>query len=233
MSDGQDRPGRPTGPSTLSSTAATGEGLDEGVTDGLSEARRAAAALRALAGHLATGDIPTEDLRAIADAAQRMERLARPHARASRYDGRAGLRIGSADNAVLWERHPIFGRSHPFAPPLIVERRGTMFHGEATLGPAYEGSRNNVHGGYIAALFDVMLGHAASLAGKLIATGTMTIRYQAPVTISTPLRAESELLDVEGRKVRATARLLIGESVSAEADGVFISVGSEWYTSPK
>ncbi len=228
MTDGQDPPDGRGATSTISPAAASANGL----TDGLNEARRAAAALRALAGHLATGDIPTDDLRVIADAAERMERLARPHARASRYDGRVGLQIGGADNAVLWERHPIFGRSHPFAPPLIVERRGEMFHGEATLGPAYEGSRNNVHGGYIAALFDVMLGHAASLAGKLIATGTMTIRYKAPVTISTPLRAESELVDVEGRKVRATARILIGESVSAEADGVFISVGSEWYTSP-
>ncbi|WP_131747157.1 PaaI family thioesterase [Frankia sp. Cppng1_Ct_nod] len=201
-------------------------------TEPLAQARRAAAALRTLAGHLATGDMPLDDLRAIADAAELMEEQARPYARSSRYDGRAGLRIGSADNAVLWERHPIFGLSHPFAPPLVIERRGEAFHGEASLGPAYEGSRNNVHGGYLAALFDVMLGYAAALSGTLIATGTMTIRYRAPVPISTSLRLESEIGEVDGRKIRAVARLLIGDTVHAQADGLFISVGPEWFTSP-
>ncbi|WP_165485441.1 hypothetical protein [Protofrankia symbiont of Coriaria ruscifolia] len=39
-------------------------------------------------------------------------------------------------------------------------------------------------------------------ARTLIATGTMTIRSRAPVTISTPLRLESEPGQIDGRTMQ-------------------------------
>jgi acyl-coenzyme A thioesterase PaaI-like protein len=81
-----------------------------------------------------------------------------------------------------------------------------------------------VHGGYVAASFDEVLGYVQSLSGNPGMTGTLTIRYRKPTPLHTELFFEAELVRVEGRKIFTQARVLAGDLVTAEAEGIFISV---------
>ncbi len=96
--------------------------------------------------------------------------------------------------------------------------------GSAVFGSAYEGPPGAVHGGYVAAAFDEVLGYVQSMSGSPGMTGTLTVKYRKPTPIHTELFFEAELLRVEGRKIFTHGELFAGDLLTAEADGLFISV---------
>ena len=79
-----------------------------------------------------------------------------------------------------------------------------------------------MHGGVIAALFDELLG-CANLANEVGGmTGTLRDQYRAPTPIGEELRPERGSRRIEGRKVFARGTIHHGDTLTAEADGVFI-----------
>ena len=96
-----------------------------------------------------------------------------------------------------------------------------------TFGSPYEGPPGSVHGGYVAAAFDEVLGYVQSLGGSPGFTGTLSIRYLNPTPLHTELILEAELLRMEGRKIFTEGRLRAGDLVTAEAQGLFISVDQQ------
>ncbi len=99
--------------------------------------------------------------------------------------------------------------------------------GRVRYGYAYEGPPGCVHGGVIAAAFDEVLGFAQSLSGRPGMTGTLTIRYRKPTPLYTDLVFEGWVERVEGRKIFTAGVCKAGELVTAEAEGLFISVDFE------
>jgi acyl-CoA thioesterase FadM len=69
-----------------------------------------------------------------------------------------------------------------------------------------------------------VLGATQAMSGRPGMTGTLTIRYRTPTPLHTDLRFEAVLDRIEGRKLFCSARLLAGETLCAEAEGIFISV---------
>ena len=66
-------------------------------------------------------------------------------------------------------------------------------------GRPYEGPPGHVHGGFVAAAFDEVLGFVQSTTGQPGMTGTLTIRYRKPTPLDTDLRFEATVQRVEGR----------------------------------
>jgi len=91
-------------------------------------------------------------------------------------------------------------------------------------GSAYEGAPGCVHGGWVAAAFDEALGFAQSLSAHPGMTGTLTVRYRKPTPLHSELRMECWVDRVEGRKVFATGTLHAGDVLTAESEGIFISI---------
>src|ERR1700737_3211005 len=62
------------------------------------------------------------------------------------------------------ERSPLSGPSNALAPPMVLtivgESGSQHVEGRVTFGQAYEGPPGSVHGGFVAAMFDEMLGYA-------------------------------------------------------------------------
>jgi acyl-coenzyme A thioesterase PaaI-like protein len=96
--------------------------------------------------------------------------------------------------------------------------------GTVCFGAAYEGPPGCVHGGFVAAAFDEVLGYAQSLTGNPGMTGTLTVRYRRPTPLHTELRFEAHVDRVEGRKIFALGTLHAGETLCAEAEGIFVSI---------
>lgn len=124
---------------------------------------------------------------------------------------------------------PIRGVRNPLAPPLVLETPsdGAPLIGSARFGSSYEGPAGCVHGGFLAATFDGLLGHAVSQLGpgRSGFTGRLTVRYRTPAPLHTALRFRAEVTRDRGRMVVATATCVSEarpDDVLAEAEGLFV-----------
>jgi acyl-coenzyme A thioesterase PaaI-like protein len=149
--------------------------------------------------------------------------------RASRYEHRSGLSVGIGANEPIWETHATFGPSNPFAPPVVVEEEPGRVVGTVTFGEAYEGGPGTVYGGFVAAVFDGILGRTVLSAGHLAVTRSLLVRYLRPVPLRVPLRLSAAIGDVSGRDVEVYASLFEGDRVACEAQAVFTTVGRARY----
>ena len=124
----------------------------------------------------------------------------------------------------LYDHSPLIGIANPVAPPMgIIEADGVIV-AEVVFGQAYEGPPGCVHGGYVAAAFDELLGATQSLSGAPGMTGTLTIRYESPTPLQVPLRLEGRLVGVERRKIFTEGVCYAGDRVTATAKGTFIAM---------
>jgi len=119
---------------------------------------------------------------------------------------------------------PVIGFANPIAPPVSVEAVDGGLVGTAWFDYQYEGPPTCVHGGVIAMVFDEMLGAASILAGNPGMTGTLTIRYRKPTPLRTDLRIEAGFVSREGRKILIRGAIYHGDVLTAEAEGIFISL---------
>jgi len=198
--------------------------------DGQRDARRRlAGAIRRLASAavLTTADDEVID-RALAAIGMAADELANS-ARSSRYEGTAGLVPGSPANAAVWETHATFGQSNPLAPPVIVDEGSGRLDGSVTFGGAWEGGPGTVYGGFLASVFDGMLGRAALAAGHLGVTRTLTVRFVKPTPVHTALHVESQAGQVTGRDMAVWGGISLDGVTTAEAEAVFTSVDPTRY----
>lgn len=192
------------------------------------EMRRLADAGRLVIERMATTDAPHE---VIERAAELLEAAARelegPGKRRS-YTGFAESANAGGDPHAHFDHSPIMGIANPIAPPTRIEAGddGTVVM-HMRFGSAYEGPPASVHGGVLAAAFDEVLGMTQSLSGQPGMTGTLTIKYRRPTPLHRDLRFVGTLDRVSGRKIFASARCYDGDDVTAEAEGLFISVDFE------
>lgn len=188
--------------------------------------RRLAAALREIVDLLVTSDASERELAGAADCAARLADSLRGQPRRKRQWGFAESADGS-DVGAFFDQSPLIGLSNPLSPPMKLEETGGRVLGTVVFGGAYEGPPGHVHGGFVAAAFDEVLGFAQSLTGNPGMTGGLTIRYRRPTPLRVELAFEAGVDRVEGRKIHTSGRLLAGGEVTAEAQGVFVSVDPE------
>src|SRR5699024_5596241 len=63
----------------------------------------------------------------------------------------------------LYDHSPFLGIANPLAPPMTLTESDNVVTATVRFGQAYEGPPGCVHGGYVAAAFDEVLGAAQSL----------------------------------------------------------------------
>lgn len=140
-----------------------------------------------------------------------------------------GHRISPEDVRDFMEFSPLTGASNPVAAPLKLWTENGRALGTVTFGRSFEGAPGVAHGGFVAAIFDEVLGFAQGFSGKPGMTGTLTITYRAPTPLFTELRIEGSYDGTEGRKIHTSGRLYAGTTLLAEAHGLFISLTDEQY----
>ncbi|MEZ5138781.1 MAG: PaaI family thioesterase [Acidimicrobiales bacterium] len=131
---------------------------------------------------------------------------------------------GSGREDPLYDHSPLIGIANPLAPPMTIAQEGDEIVAEVTFGQAYEGPPGCVHGGYVAAAFDEVLGATQSLSGAPGMTGTLSVRYESPTPLKTPLRFVGRLVGVERRKIFTEGTCTAGDRVTATATGLFIAM---------
>ena len=96
--------------------------------------------------------------------------------------GSAGSGFG--DRAVA-------GNANPTSVDVDVEFEDVDVVGRFVLGRAFEGAPGRAHGGMVAAVFDDVTGYIIGRLREPAFTGELTVRYEKPVPIETPLEMRS------------------------------------------
>jgi len=185
--------------------------------------RRLADAMRVVIDRLVPSNAPEAELRAAAEGLERYAEQLKKHPRLKRVLGHAES-ANAGDVGAFFDQSPLIGLANPLAPPIAVHKSGpTSAIAITTFGTAYEGPPGSVHGGFVAAAFDEVLGFTQSLGGNPGFTGTLTIKYRSPTPLHTQLHILGELAHVEGRKTFCTGQLLAGDTLCAEAEALFVA----------
>jgi len=196
------------------------------------EAWRLAAELRRIIERLTLVRPPREELTRAADAARNFaDRLDEFLTESGwSYDGYSETALSGSPRA-FFDRSPLIGRANPLAAPIELEIVGegddAHVEGFAVFGAAYEGPPGNLHGGFVAAAFDEVLGLAQSLSGRAGMTGTLTVRYRSPTPLYERLSFRAWVDRVDGRKIYTRGTCHAGDRLTAEAEGIFIAVDLE------
>jgi acyl-coenzyme A thioesterase PaaI-like protein len=187
------------------------------------ELKRLADASRLLTGRLVATDAPDDVVAAAAAKLEEAAALFEGFAQGSTYGfGETANVGGKAD--PMFDHSPLLGIANPVAPPMTITEEDGVVIGRVTYGQAYEGPPNCVHGGFVAATFDEVLGAAQSLSGAPGMTGTLKVRYESPTPLRTELRIEGRLVGVERRKIFTEGLCYAGDRLTARAEGIFISL---------
>jgi acyl-coenzyme A thioesterase PaaI-like protein len=148
----------------------------------------------------------------------------RPHGRD--YVG-AEASLAEHQDSHFLDFSPFVGALNPLAPPISARIVEGAVVGDVVYTDPYEGPPGCVHGGFIAAGFDEMLGFAQSLSGQPGMTGRLLVSYRSPTPLHHPVRYEGRVERIEGRKIFTVATLHHGDTLCAEAEGLFISMKPE------
>jgi acyl-coenzyme A thioesterase PaaI-like protein len=121
------------------------------------------------------------------------------------------------------------GERNALAPPMSValaevDGRPSVV-GRVVCDRRYEGPPGGVHGGYVAGLFDDVLGGTQQLLdGPTGLTGILTVRYRNVTPLDVPLRFVAWVESERGRRIVSKATCHAGEVLTAQAEALFVRV---------
>lgn len=124
---------------------------------------------------------------------------------------------------------PFSGRGHPYGLPLRVYREGDRAVTDVVLERAHQGAPGMAHGGFVAAIYDDLLGFLLMFQETIAFTAYLTVNYKAGTMIGEPLRYEGWIDRVEGKKI-----FLAGEccdssgTVVTTCEGLFIDASDRF-----
>lgn len=140
--------------------------------------------------------------------------------------------VVAAADSHFTDRSPFYGAMNPLSMPMRLGRElGTgefdVITGRAVFTEPHEGPPGHVHGGFIAAAFDEVLGMSQSLTGRPGMTGRLSVTYRAPTPLHSEIVFRGRVDRVEGRKIHTVGTAHHGDVLCAEAEGLFLSFPPE------
>lgn len=188
---------------------------------------RLAEATREIIGELASSTASSEAFERARDLVVQAASVLSERTHGRDYQGAEASLAEHQESGSFLDFSPFIGPLNPLAPPIRIGLDGDVVVGLVTYGDAYEGPPGCVHGGFIAAGFDEVLGFAQSMSNQPGMTGRLEISYRSPTPLHREVRYRVGIDHVDGRKIHARATLHHGETLCAEATAVFISMKPE------
>jgi acyl-coenzyme A thioesterase PaaI-like protein len=199
------------------------------VSERAEEVRALADAVRALIHEMVATSAPRDVFAGVAEELRAVAERFEPYPREYLFHGVRESALADADEVGSdyegpFDLSPLMGRANPLAPPLRLTVQEDKVEGTATFGSGYEGPPGCVHGGFVAAAFDELLGLVQMLGGQPGMTGRLIVNYRSPTPLQTELRLVGRIDRVEGRKTFCTGEIYAGDRLCAEAEGLFVNI---------
>src|SRR3954451_14759141 len=130
------------------------------------------------------------------------------------------------DDAPIATRLDLPGRGHPLLLPFVADEwTDSAVRGRVVFGRFYLGGNGAAHGGTLPLLFDEVMGRLNSSGGRTVGrTAYLHVNYRHITPIDRELELEATLDRVEGRKRFITGRLRRGDTLVADAEGLFVEL---------
>ena len=187
--------------------------------------------IRAIIEALAVRELHLEDLTEAKEMARAIRRRLEAHPPRPRwYEADEEVTPFSPGSRKAYrEQSPVRGHLNAIAPPLDLETLerpdgSRAIVGRGRLGMRYEGPPHGVHGGWVAALFDELLGAAQGLAEQPGVTAILRVRYRHLTPLDEDLRLEAWIADQRAQRLVAKATCHAGDTLTADAEGIFMRV---------
>jgi acyl-coenzyme A thioesterase PaaI-like protein len=177
--------------------------------------RQVAERLRALADRLATDDPPPAGWAAV---------VGHLDAAAAELAPEPPGRTRFARGVVELARHPIAEGTSGVYPPLELAFDGDLLVARTSFGPAWEGPPDLVHGGYLAAGFDMVLSTMAHHVLGHSVTRRLHVRYLKPTFLGAALRYEVEADEPHRRLLELRGRLYADDVLTMRAGAQFAAL---------
>ena len=187
--------------------------------------------IRAIIEALAVRELRLEDLSEAKEMARAIRRSLEAHPPRPRwYEADEQVTpFSPASRESYLQQSPVRGHLNAIAPPLSLETLerpdgSRAIAGRARLGMRYEGPPHGVHGGWVAALFDELLGAAQGLAKAPGVTAILRVRYRHLTPVDEDLRLEAWIAEQRQRRLVAKATCHAGDTLTADAEAIFMRV---------
>jgi hypothetical protein len=118
------------------------------------------------------------------------------------------------------------GRGDPFLLPFVpLESTDTFVRGKVVFRRLHLGGGGAAHGGTLPLLFDEVLGRLSNSGDRPTArTAYLKVNYRHITPLNTELDVEARLEREDGRKRWIRGRLALGDTLLADAEGLFIQL---------
>jgi acyl-coenzyme A thioesterase PaaI-like protein len=118
------------------------------------------------------------------------------------------------------------GRGHPLLAPFVSEAlEDDRVDGRITFTRTHLSGAGRVHAGAVALLFGEVLGVLSVLGGRSPSrNAALHINYRKPTPADVELRLTGTVTRVDGRKVYVNGELRLGETILADAEGLYVRV---------
>lgn len=121
---------------------------------------------------------------------------------------------------------PISGHASGLSIPMRVYRDGDDAVSTVTLGAAHEGAPDRSHGGFVAAIYDDLLGYLLMLYGSIAFTAYLTVNYVAGTPIGEPIEFRVRIDRIEGKKLFLEGECRHGDQIVTTCEALFIDAAS-------
>ncbi len=130
----------------------------------------------------------------------------------------------SADDILMAHDYNILdGKSTVVGFPLETWIEGDRVKGWAKAPLPFQGPPQRVHGGMVAAIFDVLLAQTQAIAKVMGFTASLEITYHAATPLDTEVQLEAWVEKVDGRKLYNYGEIRVDGKLCASAKGLWIS----------
>ncbi len=121
------------------------------------------------------------------------------------------------------DRQPLIGGTSVLSPPLTLHDDGGegRVRGELVYDARFEGAPGWVHGGFVAAVFDQVMGYVLIRLGIPTVTRWLRVDYKRPTPTDRPLVCRAWEVTSEAGNTEVAAQMLDGDRVTAEGSAVF------------
>jgi acyl-coenzyme A thioesterase PaaI-like protein len=137
----------------------------------------------------------------------------------------ADFQVGEREQ-VFGHRTDLSGRGQTMSPALeVVEGDAQQVTARVTFGRFFLGGGGAVHGGAIPLMFDELLGRLANAGGRSrCRTAYLNVDFRSITPVGAQLDVRGWFASEEGRKRVLRAELYHGETLCAEAEGLFVAL---------
>ena len=129
------------------------------------------------------------------------------------------------EEQVFGRRRDLSGRGQTMVPRFeVVASDDHSVTGQVTFGPYFLGAGGAVHGGAIPLLFDEVMGRLCGMGGRTTSrTAYLHVNFRSITPIDVRLAVSARLVSEEGRKSVIASEIRNGDTVCADAEGLFIA----------